>query len=116
MLARANRVARAEDFRQVVRRGRRSTTPNAVYYRLARDPQSPARFGFIISRAVGPAVVRNRLRRRLRAIGRELVDAGGRGSDVVVRALPGSADRGFAELVSEMHRQLDDALVRRSEP
>ena len=55
MLARANRVVRPEDFRAVVRRGRRSTTPGAIYYRLDREPADPLRFGFIVSRAVGGA-------------------------------------------------------------
>lgn len=56
------------------------------------------RFGFIVSRAVGDAVTRNRLRRRYRALARELVDAGGRGQDVVVRALPAVAELSWLEL------------------
>ena len=113
MLARANRVIRPEDFRAVVRRGRRSATPIAVYYRLERDPGAPARFGFIVSRAVGGAVDRNRLRRRMRAVGRELVDGGARGADVVVRALPGSAQEGWATLSADMHDALDSRMIRR---
>ena len=58
MLARANRVVRPEDFRAIVRRGRRTASTSAVYYRLEREDASPARFGFIVSRAVGGAVDR----------------------------------------------------------
>ena len=39
---------------------------------LSTEPGSPPRVGFAISRAVGPAVVRNRLRRQLRAHARRL--------------------------------------------
>lgn len=46
------------------------------------------RFGFIVAKTVGNAVVRNRLRRRMRAAAFELVRAGLTGADVVVRALP----------------------------
>lgn len=106
MLARANRVVHAVDFRHVVRRGRRSATPHAVYYRVTRDAADPMRFGFIISRAVGDAVVRNRLRRRYRALAREIVDAGGRGQDVVVRALPPAAELGWPELSHEVREVL----------
>lgn len=106
-------MIRPEDFRAVVRRGLRATTPLAVYYRLERDGSDPARFGFIVSRAVGGAVVRNRVRRRMRAVGRELVDAGARGSDVVVRALPGSAQEGWASLSADMHAALEPGLIRR---
>lgn len=111
MLARANRVIRAEDFRRAVRRGRRSATAQAVYYRYPTAAADPLRFGFIVSRAVGGAVDRNLLRRRMRAIGREFVEAGASGNDVVIRALPGCGEVGFAELRREMHRALDRDLA-----
>ena len=113
MLAKLNRVTRPDDFRTVVRQGRRSSTPLAVYYRLERDPEAPARFGFIVSRAVGGAVERNLVRRRMRAVGRELVDRGAHGADVVVRALPASAQRGWASLSADMHAVLDTPLSAR---
>jgi ribonuclease P protein component len=106
-------VVRPEDFRSVVRRGRRTSTPLALYYRLERAEADPVRFGFIVSRAVGGAVQRNLVRRRMRAVGRELVDAGARGADVVVRALPGSAQQGWASLSADMHDALDSPLMPR---
>ncbi|HWH26500.1 MAG TPA: ribonuclease P protein component [Pseudolysinimonas sp.] len=111
MLARANRVVRPDDFRTVVRRGRRTATGLAVYYCIKRDPAQPARFGFIVSRAVGGAVERNRVRRRMRAVARELVDAGATGSDVVVRALPGSAQADWATVSADVHTALDPRLI-----
>jgi ribonuclease P protein component len=105
VLAKPNRVVRPDEFRAAVRRGRRHATPEAVYYRLAREGE-PMRFGFIISRAVGGAVERNRLRRRMRAVGRELVDGGRSGEDVVVRALPGSAQLSWGELSGRMRAEL----------
>ena len=113
MLRKENRVVRPEDFRSVVRRGRRSSSPLAVYYRLEHAGTQPVRFGFIVSRSVGGAVQRNLLRRRLRAVGRELVDAGAQGADVVVRALPGSAQHGWASLSADMHEALDSELIPR---
>jgi ribonuclease P protein component len=113
LLARANRVVRPDDFRTVVRRGRRSTSPLAVYYRLDREPSDPVRFGFIVSRAVGGAVERNLIRRRMRAVGREFVEAGAHGADVVVRALPGSAQQDWASLSADMHAALDSAVKSR---
>ena len=114
MLARANRVVRAEDFRMVVRRGRRSVTPAAVYYRLDRRDDEPLRFGIIVARSVGNAVDRNLVRRRYRALGRQFVEAGARGSDVVVRALPGAAQRSWVTLADDMHTALDAALLQRA--
>lgn len=107
-------MVRAEDFRLVVRRGRRSVTPVAVYYRLERGAQDPLRFGIIVARSVGNAVDRNLVRRRYRALGRQFVEAGGRGGDVVVRALPGSAQRSWATLADDMHTALDAALLEKA--
>ena len=111
MLARANRVVRADDFRMVVRRGRRSVTPSAVYYRLERDADEPLRVGIIVARSVGNAVARNLVRRRYRALGRDFVEAGARGNDVVVRALPGAAQGTWATLADDMHTALDASLL-----
>jgi ribonuclease P protein component len=60
---------------------------------------------------VGNAVERNLVRRRYRALGREFIEAGARGNDVVVRALPGAAQRGWATLAGDMHTALDPSLL-----
>lgn len=113
MLARANRVVRPEDFRQAVRRGRRVGTTHSVLYLYPRDPDAPTRFGFIVSRAVGGAVIRNRVRRRLRAIGYGLLPGVGSGRDVVVRALPGIEQLAWATLRQEISDGLDKGSARR---
>ncbi len=111
MLARANRLVRAADFREVVRRGRRLSTPHAVYYRLDRAPDAPLRFGFIVSKAVGHAVVRNRVTRRMRAGGRLLVDQGGHGADVVIRALPGAVGVTTDQIGRDLARAIGTATL-----
>lgn len=66
----------------------------------------PARFGFIVSRQVGGAVVRNTVRRRLKALCFESLDAVVPGSDVVIRALPSAANASFDELRADVSRCL----------
>jgi len=105
-------VVTPSDFRAIVRRGRRTATPSTVIYRVESDPTDPARFGFIVAKTVGNAVERNLVRRRMRAVARSIVDAGGTGSDVVVRALPGAAQRDWVSLSAEMHTILDPVLIR----
>jgi len=114
VLARANRLVRAADFREVVRRGRRFTTPHAVYYRIDRAPDAPLRFGFIVSKAVGHAVDRNRVTRRMRASSRVLVDQGRHGADIVIRALPGAVSLTTADIDRELARSVrgDSAPVK----
>jgi ribonuclease P protein component len=66
-----------------------------------------------VARSVGNAVDRNLVRRRYRALGRELVDAGASGNDLVIRALPGSAQRSWTTLSDDMHLALDSSLISR---
>jgi ribonuclease P protein component len=62
--------------------------------------------GFAVSKAVGGAVIRNRVKRRMRAIMAELLPTLDPGTSVVVRALPASADATFARL----HADISDAV------
>jgi ribonuclease P protein component len=64
--------------------------------------------GFVVGRAVGNAVTRNRVKRRLRHLSRERLGSVPVSALLVVRALPGAADLGYAEL----GRDLDEALRR----
>lgn len=68
---------------------------------------APARFGFIISKAVGNAVTRNLVRRRMKTVVERRIQLGMRGADIVFRALPAAAEAPFAELEREMNRALD---------
>lgn len=74
------------------------------------DPAQPAiRVGFTVSRKVGNAVVRNRVRRRLREIAREVIPAEARpGLDYVLIGRQAALTRDFAAL----RRELQDALKR----
>ncbi|MET9296899.1 ribonuclease P protein component [Streptomyces sp. NPDC003077] len=116
MLPTDNRLRRREDFATAVRRGRRAGRPLLVVHfrNVAPDPHAaggsvpPARAGFVVSKAVGNAVTRNKVRRRLRHLVRDRLDRLPAGSLVVVRALPGAGDASHDELA----RDLDTALRR----
>ena len=70
----------------------------------------PPRVGFVVSKAVGGAVVRNRVRRRLRHLMREHLASLPASSEVVVRALPPAAGLDSTELGAELTRCLHRAL------
>ena len=80
-----------ERLRAVARRGRRVTSPTVLLHAVPR-PGEPALVGFVVSRSVGGAVVRNRVKRRLRAA--VLPPSGRPGWRLVVmRARPEAAAR-----------------------
>jgi ribonuclease P protein component len=73
----------------------------------------PARAGFVVSKAVGNAVTRNRLRRRLRHLVRERLDQLPPGSTLIVRALPGAAALPYARLEADLDAALAAARAPR---
>ncbi|UGY92559.1 ribonuclease P protein component [Streptomyces gobiensis] len=115
MLPTEHRLRRREDFAAAVRRGRRAGRPLlVVHLRSGTDPHTageiapPPRAGFVVSKAVGNAVVRNRVKRRLRHLIRDRLALLPPGSLVVVRALPGAGEADHEQLA----RDLDTALQR----
>ena len=110
MLAKANRITSADDYRVIVRRGAKVAGAHTVSYLRSRESGTDARFGFIVSKKVGTAVRRNLVRRRLKAVCHEALADGVHGVDIVVRALPGAAEAEWGELRAEVL----DAVTRRS--
>jgi ribonuclease P protein component len=107
-----HRLTDSESFRHAVRRGRRAGSSSVVVH-LWVDPDAdtaPAAVGFTVSKAVGTAVVRNRVRRRLRHLVREhllLLDGLPGRTALVVRAQPASAQMSYADLGGDLARCLE---------
>ena len=121
MLPFESRVRRGDEFARAIRAGRRSGRAHLVAYLAVADGPEwseksideartgpVARAGFVVSKAVGNAVVRNRVRRRLRHLCADRLGALPAGSILVVRALPPAAEADSALL----GRELDAALKR----
>ena len=117
MLPQPNRLRRRADFVRVTRTGRRCTRGSLTAYLLApdagrRDGSDQPRVGFVVSRALGGAVVRNAVTRRLRVVARERLDRLPGGATVVLRALPSAASAGMADLAADLDACLDRLLGR----
>lgn len=106
MLARGNRITRGAEYKAVVRGGARCAGTLTVTYVVASGEDRPPRFGFIVSKQVGTSVTRNTVRRRLKAVCAEALEAVRPGSDVVIRALPSAAGAQFPDLRDEVARCL----------
>jgi ribonuclease P protein component len=111
MLPRRSRMRRPAEFRLAVRTGRRAGRPLLTGHLLL--PQGvrsgePAKVGFIVSRAVGSAVVRNRVKRRIRDLMRGYVGSLPGGCLLVVRANPAAATARQADLAADL-----DLVMRR---
>lgn len=78
----------ASEFRRTIRSGVRAGRPTLVVSAHQPAGAQGVRVGFVVSKAVGNAVIRNRVKRRLRHLSRPLVEVTPSGTCVVVRALP----------------------------
>jgi ribonuclease P protein component len=124
VLPQQSRMRRAEDFRRVLRTGRRAGgSVLAGHLLLPAGPAGldgsaglhgavsspgevrsgdPAKVGFIVSRAVGSAVVRNRVKRRLRELMRGRLASLPRGCLLVLRAYPAAASARQVDLAADL--------------
>ncbi|QBJ96524.1 ribonuclease P protein component [Rhodococcus sp. ABRD24] len=113
MLPEPYRLRRRVDFSATVRRGRRMGRRDLVVHALERGQAESLvshggpRFGLVVSKAVGPAVIRHRVARRFRHICAGLVDTVPVDTDVVIRALPGSATASSQELDKQLRSVLE---------
>lgn len=117
MLPARARLTRRPDFASTIRRGRRAgRTRLVVHLDQTRPAAVPAhdgpRAGFVVSKAVGNAVVRHRVSRRLRHLVADRIDRFPPGSMLVVRALPAASDASSSELGAD----LDSALRAAQRP
>jgi ribonuclease P protein component len=87
----------------------RAPTPGFVLLvRDRKDSDPTMRVGFTVTRKIGGAVVRNRMKRRFRALAREIVpDKGFSGADHVMIGRDKGIERDFRQLRSELASALD---------
>jgi ribonuclease P protein component len=112
VLATRNRLRTATDFSTTVRSGVRNGRRNVVLYAAAIAADEPSRIGFIVSKSVGNAVVRNLVKRRLREAGAASLREYGTGFAIVVRALPASASASWEQLLSDYNAALESTMAR----
>ncbi len=102
------RLVRRGEFDAVYRAGkRRSSSHFTVFFRANELPQS--RFGVSIKKALGGAVVRNRIRRRLREIVRRHRREIPAGWDIVIHPKSAVAKAPFAALTADLLQLLQSA-------
>ena len=120
---RRHRLSRSRDFDAVYRHGRSVSTRFLVLYWFAREHGADAadgaaggpRLGLAVPKAVGTAVVRNRIKRRLRELFRERSGDLPRDHDYVLVVRPGLAEaaesRGFEWLGERVDEILGKAVA-----
>jgi len=108
---RRNRLSRSRDFDAVYRHGRSVSTRFLTLYWFQRDESvGDPRLGFAVPKAVGNAVVRNKIKRQLREIVRGRIGGVPQANDYVVvvrKGLPEAAEANGFEWLTE---RVDEVL------
>ncbi|MUN62937.1 ribonuclease P protein component [Kocuria sediminis] len=116
MLPDQHRIRTSAQFSATTRSGARNGRRNVVVYVRPTAEDRPARFGFVVSKAVGNAVRRNKVKRRLRELAQTTVRQVPYGYDVVVRALPPASAADWAELAADYAKAWRTASARAGAP
>jgi ribonuclease P protein component len=91
------------DFVAVAAAGNKTATPGFMLQARTRDDDGPARIGFTVSKKVGSAVERNRVRRRLKEASYRIAEAYARpGYDYVLVGRRDALTAPFARLVEDL--------------
>jgi ribonuclease P protein component len=118
-MKRRHRLSRSRDFDAVYRKGRSVSTRYLTVYTFPReepeDLEGP-RVGLAVSRKVGGAVARNRLKRRLRSAWDEVAVDARTDSDYVLSARPGLAEAVEQHGAGWLRAQVAEALGLAAEP
>ena len=112
---RRHRLSRSRDFDAVYRHGRSVSTRFLVLYWFAREDDGEPRLGLAVPEGRRPAVVRNRMKRRLREAFRARLRELPRDQDYVLVVRPGLAEavdtRGFDWLGERVDEVLGKAAA-----
>ena len=116
VLPQQSRMRSPDEFKRTLRSGRRaggSALSGHLLFAVGQvQSDATAKVGFVVSRAVGSAVVRNRVKRRLRELMRRRVASLPGGCLLVVRAHPAAAGARQAELAADLDLVLGRLLRR----
>jgi ribonuclease P protein component len=99
------RLLRRIEFTKTMDAGTKVVTPHLVLIGRRND-ETLSKIGFIVSKKVGGAVIRNLVKRRLREIFRTRLDKP-EGLDIVVIARGSAAEADFDEVARSFHSALD---------
>jgi ribonuclease P protein component len=110
-MLKSSRLLKHADFQSVYKNGKKRFSGNVTLFFRDRDDTSGPRVGFTVGKVLGEAVVRNRIRRRMRAVVRERLPLLTRPLDVVLHPRKSVLTLEFARLDAEI-QQLFAAIQR----
>ncbi|MCP8971212.1 ribonuclease P protein component [Ectobacillus ponti] len=107
-----NRVKKNDEFQAVFQRGKSQANRQFVLYQLDKPEQTHFRIGLSVSKKVGNAVVRNRIKRMIRQVFTELKDEIDSGKDFVIIARKPCAEMDYEQIKQSLLHVLQRSGIK----
>lgn len=112
MLPKINRLNKKKDFEDVFKKGKGYKEEFLVLKILKKNSFNPPRFGFIVSQKVSKrATVRNKIKRRLRALVGQRLLKFKKGINAIIITLPGIEKKNFQEMEEVLEKMFKKAKL-----
>ena len=111
MLPKQNRLKKQKDFERVFKSGK---SAKGKYFFLKALPSSKesVRIGFVVSKKVAKqAVLRNKIKRRLRAAAKERLSKTTKGYDVIIVAFPAIKSASYQEVKKDIALAIEKSII-----
>ncbi|PFJ17873.1 ribonuclease P protein component [Bacillus cereus] len=108
-----NRIKKNDEFQTVFQKGKSNANRQFVVYQLDKEEQPNFRIGLSVSKKIGNAVVRNRIKRMIRQSITELKDEIDSGKDFVIIARKPCAEMTYEEVKKSLIHVLKRSGMKR---
>ncbi len=111
MLSKENRLKNKKDFDNVFKKGRR-VKGDFLFLKILENNLDASRFAFVVGLKISKkAVIRNKIKRRLRYIVREKFSDIQKGIDVMIITLPGIENQDFQQIKDNLTKAFTSAKL-----
>jgi len=111
MLFNRNRLRKKKDFEKVLKEGK-SFREDSLVLKIKKNKLQEVRFGFIVSQKVSKkAVIRNKVKRRLREAVKEEINKIRKGFDIILISLPSIKGKDFQEIKTTIKKLFNKAKI-----
>lgn len=108
-----NRLKKNDDFQLVFKRGKSVANRQFVLYFLKKEEQSTIRIGISVSKKLGNAVTRNRIKRYIREAMREIIPQLHQSYDLVIIARKPTVEMGLDEIKKSLLHVLKLSRIKK---
>ncbi len=106
-----NRVRKSQEFQKIIHQGKKAADRHFVLYAVPKA-EKQARAGVTLSKKIGNAVERNKIKRQVRMMCQDLIDFENASKDIILIVRFGYKDASFEENKNSLEKLLSKATIR----